>query len=296
MKNLAWLGLLVAGVGCGNGVTSSSGAAACVTATACGIAIVPGGISACTQGVQFVNDPAVANLSKVNAAQINCIAAAGNDCSLARKCLNGGSTPSACTGNSQSCDGSVWKSCDNVNGTNGNSGTRQFDCSTLPGNQMCLVANGNADCGTATCSGVSAQCNGTKLETCFNGIFRETDCARTASTCVPGTLFGAHCRGNGPGCSGNGSLRCDGNVLVTCTDSQEARYDCTQDNLGCWKNYNADGFGCGLGSECSPASYTASCVGTVLKFCNRGKISTVDCGASHFSGCSPDNGGHCTTG
>jgi hypothetical protein len=57
MKKFSLLSLLLV-VGCGNSITAQSGAAACITANGCGILTV--GVSACTQVIQLINDPAVA--------------------------------------------------------------------------------------------------------------------------------------------------------------------------------------------------------------------------------------------
>src|SRR3954466_11327685 len=103
MKKLSLLFLLVA-AGCGNStVTQQSGAAACITASGCGI--LAGGISACTQVIAFVNDPAVAAAAHISPSQVNCIGSAGSDCAAAKKCLGNGATPSTCSGNAKSCVG-----------------------------------------------------------------------------------------------------------------------------------------------------------------------------------------------
>jgi hypothetical protein len=300
MKRLS-LALALLVIGCGDGkVTQQSGAAACLTASACGI--IDGGVSACTQVIAFINDPALAGAAKVSAAEVNCIANAGSDCAAARKCLANGMTPAACSGVSESCAGNVWQSCTVAAGSGGNEGIQLFDCGDV--GQMCVANNGNVDCGYGSCSGGTASCvtpdgmpGGNLVQRCDNGILKREDCTRTSASCNPSGV--AHCRGDGPACSApgifNNTLRCDGSVLVSCVDGGEARYDCGKVNLGCFANVGGNGFACAAGNECDPNNYTATCVGTKLTFCNKGKVQSADCASAGFATCSPNNGGSCSS-
>ncbi|MDB4971420.1 MAG: uncharacterized protein JWN44_7109 [Myxococcales bacterium] len=301
MKKLGLI-VLVLVAGCGNsGVTQQSGAAACLTASACGIG---GGISACTQAVSLINEPAGAAAAHLSPDQVNCIAGAGSDCTAAKRCLAGGQTPAVCTGNSQSCQGNTFQQCTDFAGSGGNKGIQTYDCTTS--GQMCVANNGTVDCGYGTCAGgTSATCvaadgspNGNQVQRCSNGIVQREDCARIDASCNPSGIGGAHCRGNGPACANpsfnNNTLRCDGSVLVSCSDGQESRYDCNRINLNCYNNPNGTGYGCFAGNECDPNNYTATCVGLTLKFCNKGKVQTADCGSAGFASCSPNGGGSCS--
>src|SRR5262245_17488052 len=177
--------VLVAAAGCGSpGVTGESGAAACITASACGI--IPGGISACTQLIAYVNDPEIAGnaLFPLNAREVNCIGAAGADCDAARRCLNEGKTPSPCAGSSTSCMGNTLPSGSDVTGAGGNKGTRQFDCGSV--RQMCAVDGNSAGCGYGTCAGFLSRCTGNVREACEGGILKRQDCAKQSAICVPG--------------------------------------------------------------------------------------------------------------
>jgi hypothetical protein len=287
-------------VGCSNNntVTSSSATKACVTATACGL--VAGGVSQCTANALAVNNPLVAAVVYFSPQIVNCVAAAGSNCDNARKCLNGGQTPAACTGTSQACMGTVRTSCMDLGG--GGNMTTQFDCGDIA--QMCVVntAGTVASCGYGTCAGASTMCTGTKVQSCSNGIVEQADCADFGSTCVVGALGNAHCRGTGATCQstltgdliGN-PLRCDGTVLVRCADSMESKFDCSSQNQKCVANVNNEAFGCALGSDCETATFSATCAANKLTYCNDGIISTFDCGSVGFKGCSPDGGGKCTT-
>lgn len=303
MKKLSLLLLCVA-AGCGSStVTQQSGAAACLTASGCGI--LTGGISACTQVIAFINDPSVASSAHLSPSEVNCIANAGSNCAEAKKCLAGGMTPSTCSGNARSCVGNQFQQCTTAAGTGGNEGLQLYDCASV--GEMCVTNNGNTDCGFGTCSGgTAATCvgpdgtaGGNLVQRCTNGILQREDCTRTAASCNPSGLLGAHCRGNGAACTSpsitNNTLRCDGSVLVTCADGQEARYDCAQLNLGCFSNPGGNaGFGCYAGNDCDPNNFTATCQGTKLTFCNKGKVQMSDCASLGFASCNPNGGGSCS--
>ena len=190
MKNLMFLALLAA-AGCGSGVTATTGLAACNTAAACNM--LPGAnigsVSACTQVIQSVNEPGVANAIHMSPEQIVCLAESGSDCDRARRCLNGGAAPSTCSGSSQSCEGDTWVACDGINGTNGNNGTRRFDCKALDSNAHCLTQNDITDCGYATCSLALPACEGDVILTCTTGIRERFDCSLIDSTCNPSGLL-----------------------------------------------------------------------------------------------------------
>ncbi len=287
----------VAVTGCGNdsSVSASAGAAACVTATACGI--VAGGVSNCTANVLNTNNPLFAGAVHFSTKTVNCIAAAGSNCDNAKKCLNAGQTPASCTNASAACDGTVLDSCQDEGSGNV---TTKFDCSDIA--EMCVVNGGTADCGFGTCTGAASMCVGTRWQQCQNGVLRQADCADFGANCVVGALANAHCRGNGPTCQstligadaiGN-PLRCDGSVLVRCADSQESRYDCASQNEKCVANVNGASFGCALGNSCTPSTFSATCAGSKLTYCDNGVIATFNCSSTGFSGCTPDNGGQCT--
>ncbi|MGZ3406501.1 MAG: hypothetical protein ACXVAN_08680 [Polyangia bacterium] len=302
MHKLSTLVLVAAVVGCGSStVTQQSGAAACITASGCGIIV--GGISNCTQYVVLVNDPAVAAAAHLSPSQVNCIAAAGSDCAKAKQCLANGMTPATCSGNARSCTGNVWQQCTATAGSGTNMGIQLYDCSSV--GEMCVTNNGNTDCGFGTCSGGAATCvtpdgtaGGNLVQSCNNGILQRQDCGRFDSSCNPSGILGAHCRGNGAACSkgplGDTTLRCDGTVLVSCSDGQESRYDCGKDNLGCFSGVGGNAFGCAAGADCDPRNFSATCVGTKLTFCNKGLVQTADCGAAGFASCSPNGGGSCS--
>jgi hypothetical protein len=293
--------LVVSAAGCsgGNTVTSTAGAGACATASACGL-FGQSGIQQCSSGVLAVNSPAYASahrdVAQITGAQVNCLAAAGKDCNAAEKCLNNGDTPMSCsTAGPQSCSGNTLRACTNLNGQDL---TTQFDCSFY--GETCVSGKNEVACGLGTCSGGGATCMQDELQTCdTNGVTHQFDCAAFGATCVPGAL--AHCRGKSPNvCTGplfgigDNSLRCDGNTLVNCFDGQEANFDCGQVQLNCVANANGAHAACALGNECNPATAAVTCTGTVLHFCNNGKNDTFDCAKGGWTTCDPSNGGRCS--
>lgn len=294
MKQLL-LVAVVALVGCGDdSVTGSSGAAGCASITACKIETIS--LSACTPYAVSTNNATLAAALKVTPSTVNCLAAAGSNCNNARKCLDAGMTPSACTGTSSSCTGTVLGGCATNAGTGGNKGTTQFDCAAV--SEMCVVNGAAADCGYGSCAaGTASSCVGSKVQTCNAGILQQTDCAQIGATCVVGTLGNAHCRGTGASCTGGITtnatgtpLRCDGTTLVTCLDSQEAKFDCAADNQQCLSAVGGQPFGCALGNACDSATFAHTCSGNKLTFCNDGLMATFDCGAAGYSGCDPNAG------
>jgi hypothetical protein len=302
MRRLALLPLLLPlFTACNNDsmVNSAIGVNACATAIACKLLdpVLTPGLSVCSAQALSTNDVIVASASHFSTQMVNCIAAAGTSCDAARKCLNGGQTPDACTGAALSCSGNALSGCSPYAGVGGNSGTTKFDCGDVA--QMCVVNAAVADCGVGTCAGGPGMCLGTKIQTCSNGVLKQYDCASYGDTCVVGALNIPHCRGTGAACQTQGlsslgnTLRCDGTVLVRCADSQESRLDCRVRNQLCVANVNGESFGCALGSACNPSSFSATCSGAVLSYCNDGLFATYDCVAHGFTGCSPANGGAC---
>ena len=302
MKRLVLLLSSLCWPACNNELTVNSvaGAAACATSIACNI-VDPAsthGVSGCTARALSTNDTIVAAAAHISPQIVNCIAAAGADCVAAQRCLGAGATPDACTGTASSCSGAVLSFCTNSAGTGGNMGLQKFDCGDVA--EMCVVSNGTAECGVGTCAGGAGMCVGTKVQLCQNGILEQYDCSSYGDTCVVGALNVPHCRGTGAACQTQGfgalgnTLRCDGNVLVRCADSQESRFDCAVQNRLCVANVNGEAFGCALGSSCNPSTYSATCAGAVLTFCKDGVIDTYNCAAAGFKGCSPNNGGTCT--
>jgi len=275
-----------AGVDAG-GFSSEIAAAACVTAEACGLD--QSGVSRCTLTVAGVNLAAYARQASIDAPTVSCLAAARTDCDAARRCLNGGMTPEACTMfQARTCAGSVLVTCTDATGT-GALGTARFDCAS--GGETCVaVVDGGVGCGAAACAdGTAARCNGDLVETCDSGILHDVDCAQLGAAC---TALGGppRCRGRGATCSntvlGSGQpLRCDGSVLVSCWDGQEARFDCALIGADCFPTVATGSFNCALGNQCDAATFSSTCDGNTLHYCNDGKLAALDCAAAGYTSC-----------
>jgi hypothetical protein len=278
-------------------ILTEVGVAACVTVNSCGMAM--NGVSQCSADVAGLNNAQIAAFFRANisAKEVTCLAAAAGKCDAAKKCLNGGMTPSVCTGSSSLCTGSVMTSCGAATGSNGQLGTQQFDCMTY--GELCVSNMGAISCGLGTCNVPTAPtCAGTALQTCdMNGILHQLDCAIFDSVCV--TTGIAHCRGKGAACTTMitdpfRGIRCDGTKLVRCLDGQEAPFDCAGMQTGCFANAKGNPFDCALGNECNPMTFSSTCAGSKLSFCNNGKLATYDCAAVGYKGCDPSMGGRCT--
>jgi hypothetical protein len=291
------LALVGAWLGCSNDsvkVNAQAGMSACVTATACGL--VTGGVSSCTSYVAGVNVDYFADTARITAAQVNCLAAAGHDCNAARRCLNGGMTPAPCTGTTNSCMGDNLMTCSDRAGTGGTKGTAQFDCSAV--GLSCVANGGQIDCAAGSCANLAYGCDGTALQYCDSKLLHRFDCAEFGAMCV--TTGVAHCRGTGPACTqptvnpfDPPRIRCDGSVLVTCNDGQEARFDCGRIGLGCYANADGNTFACAQGNQCQPRAFSATCAVNHLSYCNDGLNASIDCTSLGFSGCDPSDGGKC---
>jgi hypothetical protein len=200
--------LLIAG--CGNdSVTPQSVAAACITASACGIPLYsgPSGVSTCVEIISHINNPENALGLRLSPSQVDCVANAGSDCAAAKRCLAGGHTPRACPTVRESCDGNTWTSCTSALGSGGSFGERTFDCAAY--GQLCIGIAGSADCGVGSCSPDTDTCvtadgkpGGNFVEGCYGGgTLKRRDCGRLAASCIPSGPTGARCRGNGAACT-----------------------------------------------------------------------------------------------
>jgi len=307
MRRFVFVLMFIAGYG-NDLVTQQSGAAACITADACGIPLYPNGppgVTACVQLISLINNPEHALALRLTPSQADCVAAAGSNCAAAKRCLAGGNTPKACPTVQQSCDGSTWTYCLSAFGSGGGFGERTFDCAAY--GQLCIAKAGYADCGVGSCEPDVGSCvmadgspGGNFVTGCYGGgTLKLRDCGRLAASCIPpGSTTVAHCRGNGAACTApaggaDDTIGCEGNVLLHCLDGQVGREDCGQYKLACLPRLSGGGYACLAGSDCDPYMTSATCAGESLTFCDNGKMLTVDCGAIGFATCNPNNGGSC---
>lgn len=291
---LTLVGCVTVATGCGSESSASAGAKACVALTSCGI--VATNLTSCTYSVHTLGLDYIANAIHASQAQATCVANAGADCDAVRKCLNNGAAPASCNGG-RSCEGNTIVLCENNLAGPNMMGQRRYDCSN--GGLQCIANGATIECGSASCSGLNASCNGTKLDYCpGNGVETQLDCSNFSGTCNTATV--AHCRGTGATCSQTSinpfdppRIRCQGKQVVFCLDGQEGFLDCGRFGLGCFPNINGHDFDCGVGGECD-TNYNATCANDgTLTYCNAGKVDTFNCKGQGYTSCSPDGGGRC---
>jgi hypothetical protein len=224
------------------------------------------------------------------ATQLACFANANCGCEAIEQC--GGwiyaPPPTACP---SGCDGEIWTGC-------GDEVKVSIDCARLG-----LSCDADANCVAEP----AQACDGSEPETCSadgevqfcdDGAIRKSPCESLGHSCVDGK-----CVGTGPACDFGFSAEseiaspeptgCDGDVLIGCLEQKEARIDCTKRGPGFSCQNVDEKFFCGLAAECLPAdtyseTEVATCDGTVLSFCNAGRVERLDCTELGFSGCEID--------
>jgi hypothetical protein len=85
---------------------------------------------------------------------------------------------------------------------------------------------------------------------------------------------------------------CTASTLTACVNGKTSAVDCSMMGPNFTCQHVGAKFFCGLGSDCSPAddgstssTNLASCAGTVLSFCNAGRLEHIDCTTLGFTGC-----------
>jgi hypothetical protein len=256
-------------------------AAACVTATACGLR--PGSVENCAVEFFGVNDPQRAIDSDVTATVVRCLARAGADCPAATACEPGLKS----TDCGFACSGDVLRGCLQ---SPFSSVPFAFDCSAI--GQHCVGSGGpfgGVSCGERACSLVTDGCAGDRIQRCDGVAFHERDCAPLDATCGLVPLFGHTCIGRGPACATSFAegvpLRCDaGDTLVACGGGHETRQDCARLGGHCFEAGGQPH--CAFADQCDP-QFQSACAGAFLVFCNNGVLTTVNCIALGFGGCDP---------
>jgi hypothetical protein len=286
--------LLVCAVGCGDGAAAGDGGdgpsdaiglAACLRAAACGMSK---DVSSCTADVAGVQALRFAEAAGFTAQVVRCLGDA-RTCDDARRCLNGGVAPTACSPFSPgTCSGNALVGCSEAAGRGmGDFGTTRTDCAAF--GQTCVAGPSGASCGISSCPAMTKDvCMGAVLETCDSGVLHRLDCAAYGADCVDDGMR-ARCRGRGEACEGLAGpmqgLRCDGSVQVMCWDGREATWDCAQAGLVCAANARPEPFACALGAECDPRTFGATCKGASLELCQAGRIVQARCAQLGFGAC-----------
>lgn len=142
------------------------------------------------------------------------------------------------------------------------------------------------NCSLGTCdAGVGVSCLGNIRVSCQKGsLWQVNDCSKLEQAAcgqLDGGLYG--CVGTGAPCT---APRCEGDTVVFCLNGNEARYDCTKQELKCITDINGNPI-CRKGVDCDQNSFGETCNGTVLTYCDNGKLKTIDCAAAGLGTCHP---------
>jgi len=162
------------------------------------------------------------------------------------------------------------------------------------------------------CSDYDAMaCNVADEPQCRDGqrpLYCENDMQREGPDCEALGLgcFEGKCQGTGATCTDESfggeeevvpydGVSCTGGTLEACVSGRLASLECSLQGPG-FDCQLVDGTPfCGLASDCLPASDYGpsptgpSCDGTLLTFCNAGRLETIDCESLGFTGCSIDS-------
>jgi hypothetical protein len=235
-------------------------------------------------------------------ATVACLAAVTNGCADVAACVGWSPvddllTCNTCQGDTAViCDGTFKTSvaCDKFGGT-----CAAGDC-VYPKDPLCATASRcNASGRVLHCdtdrSWLGADCAGLGLACAATPTSGGTKCQGLGSTCTTypfSSYFDLETNTQATVSS------CKGDILPACVNGKMANLDCRCQGPGftCQTVAVAADGGvlqtsfCGAASECEPRSYKRSCTGSTLVFCNAGKITSIDCTAMGFPGCSTTGG------
>jgi hypothetical protein len=231
------------------------------------------------------------------AMQLDCLAHAQCGCAALERCI--GLSLSESTACAPHCESDVYVTC---GGDFDLPDTYDYrlDCGrfgmTCDPDAICSDGPALA-CDTST----SYTCTGDdRQQACEDGFLqRSPACGTVGLTCADGfcTGAGAACINVDPPSFGQGAISyegvgCSGSSLEACANGHATTIDCSARGPGFSCQEFDDQFFCGLASECVPApvgqrspSHPPSCDGSVLTFCNAGRLEHVDCTSLGFTGC-----------
>jgi hypothetical protein len=222
-------------------------------------------------------------------AQLDCFANAACGCDAVEHCLSWvyRLIPADCT---NGCEGEVVTGC-------GDGTVITADCSRV--GLSCAPEGGCVTEALAACEFSEAPtCTAQgEVSFCGSGFRRETPCQSLGFNCVAGK-----CVGEGEACSATAptlddsvtpvGMGCSGGTLQACLGGTTTTVDCATQGPGFTCQSFDGSFFCGLAAECTPGNYAeaeaASCDGTVLTFCNAGRLEHIDCTSLGFTGCDID--------
>jgi hypothetical protein len=245
----------------------------------------------------------------LTASLLDCVGRA-RDCAGVRACVQADTEQTAACygrGDDQICVGDALVECQQDE----EAPPDAFDCAAA--GLVCGGRDGEADCGESICDPDSdeARCDGELLLECTDsGVWQARDCRYDQSVSCSGSAGGFECSVKAGGTCGSGAdgevtcigdgascdeetfeTVCEGDVLVSCREGQQARLDCSRlaPELTCGPDAQLEGMSCVVEANgCRVDSYDESCAGGVITFCALGEVASLDCKSKGLSGCSSD--------
>jgi hypothetical protein len=238
--------------------------------------------------------------NETNALQARCLAEANCGCAAVKECFGyelAAIEPSECA---PSCVDGV------ITGCGGDFDLRDgisvsWDCKKI--GRTCSSAAGCADEGAAACdNSLPPSCQDGRPVFCDDGSVRTgPDCTALGLMCEGGRCVGtgADCEGrSGPEALTYVGVACENDALQVCVGGPTGKLalmNCAERGPGFTCQSLMGAAFCGLASECVPAepgaasvTHPPSCDGTVVTFCNAGRLEHLDCVDLGFTGCELD--------
>lgn len=223
-------------------------------------------------------------------AQLDCLANAACGCAAVEQCLGVTYSVAPEAGCATQCDGDLLTGCEDGQRITVNCGYLGQSCDVSL-NCVSEPARACDESEEPTCTAEG------EVLYCSRGILRETPCQSLGFSCVNG-----ECVGEGSACDDFPEAAeleivgtsCSGDTLQACLGRHATTLDCTTQGPGFGCQALGGAFFCGLAADCVPPNEAgvpatpASCDGTVLSFCNAGRLEQVDCTSLGFSGCEID--------
>ena len=231
------------------------------------------------------------------ATQLSCLANGACGCTGADQCL-GWNTSTAVASCNPGCSGTTITACGAADGLP--DGTEvTIDCSKI--GQICDANLACAEQPTVTCDSATyaAGCDvdGRPLY-CGDGVvLHGPNCTALGLDCSLGQCVGRGATCNNQTYSQPESVvfegtSCSGDTMTACVNGHVTTVNCSTLGPGFGCQALGTQYFCGLASECAPAdnysasnTHPASCTGSILTYCNAGRLEHIDCTTLGFSGC-----------
>lgn len=225
---------------------------------------------------------------------IDCVIAAGRDCSKVYECMNDGYPAEDCEGTNfqDRCEGELAISCSERGLVSHDRCDEYREKLSLPFEYSCILDARYARCEPPACQEDYSICSNGYHVWCEDAELLAEHCETIygSAECKEQNKGAALCIGKGPQCREEDEITCDGTELVYCLHGREARYDCSV--IG--EEYTCRTVGgkakcAGRGNQCMVDDEKEkggdSCTGPVLNYCHAGYLLHVNCRALGFDTC-----------